>query len=192
MSDDKSIEAAKAAWQSQRVDTPQLSIDYLRNRSLEHAKKSRARSFLEYLLGGAAVVMCVWFAAVIDSALFRVGVLVMFTGILYALYDRWRRRMAWSLTLEGSAADGLHFYKQELTRLRDLHRGLWKVHLPAGVPGAVVLLVWVFLERSEPDNEGPIILAFAVAVWIIVALRHEAQEAKRYQRELDALEKNGA
>jgi hypothetical protein len=29
-----------------------------------------------------------------------------------------------------------------------------------------------------------------VAVWIIVALRHEAQEMKRYQRELDALEKN--
>ena len=38
------------------------------------------------------------------------------------------------------------------------------------------------------------ILVFAVAVWIIVMLQHEAQEAKRYQRELGALEKsaNGA
>jgi hypothetical protein len=192
MSNDKPIETAKAAWQSQRVDAPLLSIDYLRNRSLEHTRERRTRRLLEYLLACAAVVMCVWFAAVVDSILFRVGIFVMLAGILYSLYDRWRRKAAWSLTLEGSAAEGLHFYKQELARLRDLHRGLWKVDLPAGVPGAVVLLVWAFLERSASENRVRIIvLVFAVAVWILVALRHEAQAAKRYQHELDALETNG-
>ena len=187
MSDDKTIEAAKAAWQSQRVEAPLLSIDYLRNRVLEHRKQSRTRSFLEYLGGCAVVGLCVWFVAVIDSLLFRVGVLVMLAGILYSLYELWRRRLVWSLTLEGSVADGLQFYKRELARLRDLHRGLWKLYLPA-VPGAVMLLVWGFLERPGPDN---IILTCAVAVWIIVMLRYEAQEAKRYERELDALEQNG-
>ena len=191
MSDDKSIEAAKTAWQSQPVDAPLLSIGYLRNRALEHTKASRTRIFLEYLLGGASVVMCVWSIAVIDSTLFRVGVLVILAGILYGLYEWWRRRMVWSLTLEGSAADGVHFYKQELARLRDLHRGLWKVYLPASVPGAVVLLVWASLER--PDNRWRVVgLTCAVAVWVIVMLRHEAQEAKRYQRELDTLEQDAS
>jgi hypothetical protein len=193
MPDDRTIETAKAAWQSQHVDAPLVSIDYLRNRAQEHAKKSRTRSVLEHLLGGAAVGLGVWLAAVVDSLLFRVGVIVMSAGMLYALHDSWRRRMVWSVTLEGSAAQGQHFYKQELARLRDLHRRLWKVYLPASIPGAVVLLVWAFLERSELDNgRRVIILAFAVATWIVVMVRHEAQEAKRYQRELDALEKNGS
>ena len=52
--------------------------------------------------------------------------------------------------------------------------------------------MWAFLERSELDNGRRVaILTFAVAAWIVVMLRHEAQEVKRYQRELDALEKNG-
>jgi hypothetical protein len=188
--EDKCIETAKAAWRSQGVDERSLSIEYLRNRAFEQTKQSRSRSVIEYFLGCAAAVMCLWFAAVIDSVFFRVGVLVSLAGILYSLYEWWRRKMTW-LTLEGSASDGLTFYKQELVRLRDLHRGLWKIYLPAGVPGAVMLLTWLFLERPETDNGPKIILAFAVAIWIIVTLRHEAREAKRYQRELDALSKNG-
>ena len=169
---------------------PRLSIDYLRNRALEHATETRTRSVFEYLLGGAAVVLGAWLATVVDGILFRVGVVVMLAGLLYSLYDSWRNRLVWSVTLEGSAADGQHFYKQELARLRDLHRRLWKVYLPASIPGAVVLLVWAFLERSELDGgRRVIILTFAVTAWIGAMLRHEAQEAKRYQRELDALER---
>ena len=190
MSDDKTIEAAKTAWQSQRVEAPRLSIDYLRHRAQEHATETRTRSVLEYLLGGAAVVLGAWLATVVDGVLFRVGLVVMLAGLLYSLYDSWRNRLVWSVTLEGSAADGQQFYKQELARLRDLHRRLWKVYLPASIPGAVVLLIWAFLERSELDGARRlIILAFGIAAWIGVMLRHEAQEAKRYQRELDALER---
>lgn len=189
--DDSSIETAKAAWQSQRADAPSLSTEYLRHRALEQTKQSRGRSVTEYLLGCAAVMMCAWFAAAIDSPLFRVGVLLMLAGILYSLYGWWRRRMMWLVNLEGVAADGLTFYKQELGRQRDLHRSLWRIYLPAGLPGAIVLTIWAFMDRPETDIGRTVALAFAVAVWIIATLRREAQEAKRYQRELDALEKNG-
>ena len=73
-----------------------------------------------------------------------------------------------------------------LVRLRDRHRGLWKVYLPAGAPGAVLLLTWVLLERSKVDGA---LLTLAVVIWVIAALRHEAKAASRYERELDALER---
>jgi hypothetical protein len=44
------------------------------------------------------------------------------------------------------------------------------------------------LERPEAEIGGKVILVVAVVVWITAALRYELQEAKRYQRELDALE----
>ena len=189
MSDDRHVEAAKTAWQSQHVDEPLLSIDYLRNRAMEHTTRGRARTVVEYLCAGVTIVMGVWFAALVGGALFRVGVLVMLAGCLYSLYALRRRRLTWALALEGTAAEALHFYKQELARLRDLHGGLWKVYLPASVPGAVLLLAWIFLERRGPDNVWRIVgLTCGVAVWIVAMLRHEAQEAQRYQRELDALE----
>jgi hypothetical protein len=186
--EDESIEAAKSAWQSQHVEAAQLSIDYLQYRMLEHRTQRRNRTILEYLLGLAAASMCAWFAVVIDSALFRVSVIVTLAGVVYSLYKWWRRKAVWSITIEGSAASGLTSYKSELVRLRDTHRDLWKVHLPAALPGAVLLLVWIFLERPEVGTGSKIVLAIAVAFWIAVALWHETREADRYQRELDALE----
>jgi hypothetical protein len=189
--EDRSIEIAKAAWKSQEVDAPTVSIDYLQLRAFDHEKRTRNRSVVECFLGCVAVIMSAWFLTKIDSLLFRVGALVMLAGIFYSLFELWRRRSVWTATPEGSASDGLTFYKQELARLRDLHRSLWKIYLPAGIPGAIILLIWASFARPETGNGHKIVLAAAVAVWIIVALRHEAQEADRYQRELEALEKNG-
>jgi hypothetical protein len=186
--EDESIEAAKTAWRSQDVEAPQLSIDYLQNRMLEHRTQRRNRTVLEYLLGVAAASLCAWFAVAIDSVLFRVGALVMLVGVLYSLYEWWHRKAVWSTTVEGSATDGLTFYKNELARLRDLHRDLWKVYLPAAVPGAILLLVWILIERPEVGVGSKIVLAIAVGFWITVSVRHESREADRYQRELDALE----
>ena len=185
MSDEPSVEAGKTAWQSQHVDAPHLSLEYLRHRAAEQIRQSRARSALEYLLGGIAALMCVWFAVTIEGTLFRVGALIMLSGILISVYAWWRQGMLWSVTVEGTALNGLHFYRQELVRLRDRHRGLWTVYLPAAAPGTVLLLTWVFLERSTVDG---VLLTVGVVIWVIAALRHEAKVASRYERELHALE----
>jgi hypothetical protein len=186
--EDKSIGTAKAAWRSQHVQEPLLSFEYLQNRVFEHRKQRRDRTVLEYLLGLVAGAMCIWLTVVIDDVLFRVGALAMLAGVVYSLYKWWRRKAMWSITLEDSVADGLTSYRKELARLRDLHRDIWKTYLPAAVPGGVLLLVWLFLDRPEVSVGGKIILATAVALWISVALWQETREADRYQRELDALE----
>ena len=113
----------------------------------------------------------------------------MLAGILYSLYESSRRRIWWSLTLDDPWADGVRVYRQELERLRDLHRASWRIFLPASLPGAAIVLAWAVWERGRVDGW---VVAVAAVVWIVVMLRHEAQEARRFQRELDALQRNDA
>jgi hypothetical protein len=183
------LAATKAAWQSQPLDLPVVSIDYLRHRAREHRDDDRTRTIIEYLLCAVAVGMCVWFGVAIDSGLFRAGVVILLAGILFSLYESWRRRLRWSLTLDGPATDGLRFYRQELGRLGDLHRSWWRIYVPASLPGAAMLLTWMFQERVAVNGNGKMIgVAVAVAVWIAVMVRDAMQKAKRFRRELDALE----
>lgn len=193
MSDDKPIEAAKAAWQSQRVEVPPMH--YLRMQAFEHSQYGRNRSMLEYLGALLGVVIGVWSLAMIDSLLLRVGVLVLMAGGFYWLYEWRRRRLAWAATLDGTAEDALRFYKQELERLRDMHGELWKVHLIATVPGTLILTAWAFLELPVPRAGHEwhwIFVPVGVAAWIGSMIWHEAERARRYQHELDALEQNAA
>ena len=188
MTDHESIEATRTAWQSQPAELPAVSIDYLRHRSRDRADEGRTRQTTEYLIGAMALALCAWFGTATGSGLLRAGVIVMAAGILYSLYESWSQKGRWVLTLDGSAVDGLQFYRQELERVRDLHRRRWRVYLPASLPGAATLLAWVFRESDAVGGGGAtIILALAVTIWVVAMLRYEAHEASRCQSELDAL-----
>jgi Flp pilus assembly protein TadB len=191
MSNDKPIDSAKATWQSQRVEAP--SMHYLRMQVLAHAQYGHNRGILEYLGAGAGVVIGIWLVATAESMLLRVGILVLMAGGLYWLYEWRRRRLMWTATLDGTAEDALRFYKQELARLRDMHRRLGKAHLVASVPGALVLTAWVLLEPPVIGLDHwwhVVFVPLAVAAWIGSMVWHEAEKANRYQRELEALEQN--
>lgn len=92
------------------------------------------------------------------------------------------------MTLDGAAETALTCYRRELARLRDSHQGLWKAQLAASVPGALVLTAWVFLWEAPGHHwSHGIWAALAVALWIGWVIWHDAEKAKQYQRELDAL-----
>jgi Flp pilus assembly protein TadB len=187
MNDDKHIEKAKAAWQAQRIETPPLF--YLKARVLEHSKEGRERSLFEYFGAGAGFVLCVWLAVTTDDTLLRVGLLVLSAGSLYWLAEWRRRKLIWTPTLEGTAETALQCYMQELTRLRDSHRGLWKVQLFTSVPGAGLLAVWLFLVDLPGHHWSHSVWAIAgVVAWIGWIVWHDAEKARRYQRELETLE----
>ncbi len=184
MSDHRESRSAKAAWQAQSVTLPQLSVNYLRNRVRDHRFRERARSTFDVVLGIVAAIAAVWLTVNVDDLIFRAGLGLTFCGMLYYFYMLWRRRLSWTVTPEGAAADAQQFYMRELERLRDVHRNLWKVHVLGAGPGGLLLCVWFFAQR--PDHAmlfvGGIVVAALAYLW------YEARMARRYQRELDALD----
>ena len=95
--------------------------------------------------------------------------------------------MIWTPTLAGTTETVLECYRQELTRLRDSHRGLWKVQLIASIPGAAVMAAWILLlERPDHQFSDGILITVALAAWIASSVWHDANKARRYEQELEA------
>ena len=190
MPNDKPLDTAKAAWQSQPVEA--TDMPFLRIRALEHSRYGRNRHALEYLSAIAGVFFGVWFIVATESTLLRVGLGALIAGGLYWVYHFRQRKLAWGEAgSNADALDGLSFYKRELMRLRDMHRELCRTHLVATIPGALTLSAWVLLDHPTLRSEQwwhTALIPLAVAAWIGSMIWHEIDKANGYQRELDALE----
>jgi hypothetical protein len=188
MNDEKRIEQAKAAWQAQHVEIPPLYP--LKLRALEHAKHGRERSLLEYIGAIVGVILCVWVAVLTEDMLLRAGLVILAVGGLYWLAEWRRRKLIWMPTLAGTAETAIECYRQELARLRDSYRGLWKVQLVTSIPGAAVMAAWtLLLDRPGHQFSDGFWMTVALAAWIASSVWHDADKARRYQQELEALER---
>jgi hypothetical protein len=189
MPNDKPMENAKSAWQSQRVEN--IPMEFLRLRALDHAQYGRNRAALEYLGAGTGVLACIWLAVTVDSVLLWAGLLALMAGGFYWLHEWRKARLTCSATLEQATQDALQFYRQELKHLRDMHRGFRKAHVIASLPGSLILSAWVVSEVPVFGTDRwwhGIFVLFAAAVWIGSMVWHEADKANQYQRELQELE----
>jgi hypothetical protein len=161
----------------------------LKVRALEHAKQGRERSLLEYIGASVGVIVCVWLAVATGDMLLRTGLVILSVSGLYWLAEWRRRKLIWTPTLAGTAETALECYRQELARLRDSYRGLWKVQLLTSIPGAAVMGAWVFLvNRPGHTSWDGVLLIVAIAAWIASSVWHDAGKARRYQQELEALQ----
>jgi hypothetical protein len=108
---------------------------------------------------------------------------------LYWLVEWRRRKLIWTPTLAGTAETAIECYRQELARLRDSYRGLWKVQLMTSIPGAAVMVAWIFLlDRPDHQFSDGVWMAVALVAWIASSVWHDADKARRYQQELEALQ----
>jgi hypothetical protein len=124
--------------------------------------------------------------------LFRAGLAVTVAGALYWLHVWRQSRLSWEEPSRAATEDALSFYKRELVRLRDAHLALRKAHVLASAPGAVLLSLWV-LSESDAARFSELwwqeaLIPVAAAAWIGSMIWHEAQKARAYQRELEAVE----
>jgi hypothetical protein len=146
---------------------------------------------LEYGAAAAGLAVAAWLVTTSDNLLLRAGLAAMAAGGLYWLYQWRRRRLTFSETTPAAAEDAFSFYRRELARLRDVHGGLWKVHLLASVPGAVLLCAWLLREAGAAFSDHwwqAAIICAAVVAWMGSMIWHEAEKANEYRRELEALE----
>ena len=182
---------AQQVWQSQAIEAPRISLEYVRHRTGNLERRTRWRNALEYAVGIAAFCMFVYFGRRHDIAAKPLMVAAHVSFALWALFYLycWHRLAASQATpADAGVLDNLRYQRRQLERQRDARLRSWRWWGLPSLPGFVLFLVSMVVE-SEPVRWGLVVFLVAwlaagtgIGVWF---MNHEA---RRYQREIDALD----
>lgn len=117
----------------------------------------------------------------------RVGSGLVAASMVYMAYQVYARRPGPS-PLETDAAGWARFYRTELERQRDFHRGFWFwSRLAAILPGFIVFCAGGAIARPADarDYTGMLAVFIFLGIW---AVPLNLSQARKYQRQLDELE----
>jgi hypothetical protein len=173
-------------WKELSANPHQISPDQLRKESEKLQTGLRKRSIIG---GGAAfIVIAGWtiFFFVFHNTLMRIGSILTVAGAAYEVIQLLMRPARATPDLAGTAC--VTFYRAELKRQRDFHKGTWFwSRLLVFLPGP--LLWYVGLANAFPQ--------FALFIWLqlvvfltlgAIAIPLNLRLARKYQRPIDALD----
>jgi len=193
MTDETRPDDARNLWQSQPLEGATMSLEGVRERIETLAKKVWRRN----LIGGSACLIVLLafacFFVIFPNAIQRIGSVLTIIGAGYLMYQL----VLGKLQKQGLAASGrqteasLAFYRSELQRQRDFHRGLWLwSRLLVFTPGSLIFLIG--FGSAYPAVARYIHVEAAIfGVLLIAAIPLNLRLARKYQRELDALDSVG-
>lgn len=177
-------------WQSQATEAPRISLDYVRQQSTTLERRARWRNAFEYGSGVLGVVVCLWVAWQQTSGrpLLLAGVI---WGALWAVYYAIRWHQLASVAVrpeEAGVLDTLRFQRKLLERQRDARRGSWRWWGLPSLPSIALCIASAILE-VEPVSWGTVL---SIVAWVVVGggvvIWVLEREARRFQREIDALD----
>jgi hypothetical protein len=173
-------------WKELSTNPLQISPDQLRKEAEKLKAGLRKRTVIG---GGAALIVIVgWtvFFFVFPNALQRIGSILTVAGAGYMLVQL-RMRPARTMPDTG-ATDCMRFYRDELERQRDFHRGKWFwSRLLIFLPGP--LISFVGFARAYP-KVAPFIRLELMAFLILgaIAIPLNLRLARKYQGRIDVLD----
>lgn len=150
-------------------------------------RKIRRRTLMGY---GASLILTVAFGSFIftvPNTLQRIGSgLFVVTG-LHMAYQLYKRRGN-ELSSETRSSACKTFYRAELERQRDFHRGIWFwSRLVFMVPGYVLFIIGAAMAHPELAREYAVITTCFIILGI-VAVPLNQRLSRKYQRQIDELD----
>ena len=142
--------SATALFRGLEAPMTNLSDVFARTQAL--MKKIRRRTLKGYAVCFVVIVSFGWFVFIFPNPLQRVGSGLTLVATLYVAYQLYERRNR-KLPSETQPSACTAFYRTELERQRDFHRGpsFWS-RLVIGVPG--YLLFCVGFAMAQPNSHG--------------------------------------
>jgi hypothetical protein len=176
-------------WRELSVNPVPISLDELQAEAAKLTKTLRRRLVV---VGGLALFGVVTFAVyffVFPTVLQRIGSVTTIAGLGYMAGQEGLLRRS-RAALEATEADCFRFYREELKRQRDFHRGWWLwSRIAVFFPGPLVFMVGCaqFYPQVAPLAwfTCATLLALA-ALGAVLNLRL----ARKYQRRIDALDRS--
>jgi hypothetical protein len=170
-------------WHEQPREDHAMSVNEIRERAQRFERRVRRNNVLTALLVVVIVAVELRQISIEPELLERVGDSLTIAAFVYLAY--WYRRHGLGRTAPAGPAmtQSVDFYREQLTRQRDLSDRPWGYLLPF-VPGVGLSLFGRALDRSPAQNAA--IAVFAVVLFIGTAWWHK-RSARRLQREVDEL-----
>ena len=181
---------AQQVWQSQATEAPRISLAYVRHGASRVERRTRWRNALEYSVG-IFVLAFLGFAFWVNDTtppLMMAGMGCFVAWTLYYMYRWHRHAAAESSPADSGVLDTLRYQRRQFERQRDLRRGSWRWWGPPLLPGFALMLASVYFERDPVPWWAMGLMVFwlfagsALAAWFLEL------EARRFQREIDALD----
>jgi hypothetical protein len=187
---DGSDDMIKAAWQSQALEAPRISLELVRHHVDKLNADLREQTFLMYLgLVLLAGLLPFGLLRGSSSAYMLAGSLLALVGAIYVTLELRRRGSKLNTPVGGSIVQTLDAYRAELERRRDYYLDSWRWSIWPMVPSVLVFIVGGALYGTRPNAVRHSIWmgVFAVIVTLLAVWDHR-RKGHAYQRELDAFE----
>ena len=180
----------KNIWQNQSVEGTTMSLEEIKKQMGQLQKKMRQRNVVVGLALLLLVVVCARLLFKAGNLIEGIGAALLVIGAGYVGYQLLLiRKKPASVIRENEPLASAMFYRTELERQRDFHRGLWLwSRLVIVVPGVVVLLIGSVIEHPERIHRIRLNAA-TVAVLAVLQVARQLRLARKYQREIDALDR---
>lgn len=177
-------------WQSQATEAPRISLDYVRQQATTLERRARWRNALEYgtgMFGCLLFLVCAWKAEPGQPILLA----ALICSALWAVFYMFRWHQLASVVArpeEAGVFDTLRYQRRHLERQRDARRGSWRWWGLTALPPYALFVASMILEVSPVPWA---IVAF-LGGWLVLGGGFFAwyfeHEARRFQREIDALD----
>jgi hypothetical protein len=186
MSADYLSDDLKSLWQELGTNPVRISLDELQREAGKLKQGLRKRSFIGLT---AALVVIAAFSAfffVFPNKLQRIGSAFTVLGAAYIVLQLRMRRA--EFVPNAGETECVRFYRAELERQRDFHRGRWFwSRLVIFFPGPLIFLVG--FAQAHPELATFIWLELATfLILAIIAVPLNLRLARRYQHRIDALD----
>jgi hypothetical protein len=188
MADKFSPDDIKNLWQNQETEHVPMSLDDIYRKAQKLEKKVAQRNVIGPALCLVEIVAFGFFMFRFPNVMQRIGSALTIGGMLYWIYQIYMKRTG-DMPFGMGREPCFNFLRRELERQREFHDGLsfW-LRVITVIPGPVLFSIGFVM--ADPGVRGQILLfmAFFIAL-IILAVPLNRREARKYQRQIDELDR---
>ena len=193
MPDDNDSDALRALWQRQPDTKFSMEPDDIQRKFSRLQARLRRRKYFAYVgCLGESVIFAWWLIFTAQPIVMRIGCLLIILGMNFVGGQIWLDIRDRQKALQNSSAAGhtncVDFYRAELVRQRNFHRGIWFwSRLVALLPGLLLMGLWGTIHGTQ-DGGSALIVLIATPISAIVAVWLNYRLSRKLQQQIDAID----
>jgi len=180
-------------WQSQPQDLFQMSPEELRKKRKHLNRVLLIRDSTVWFVCLFEIGWFAWILMIVPQLVAKIGAILIMFGMAFMNSQVWldqrRRRRSHERAETSGNINSLDFFRSELARQCEFHRGLWFwSRMAALYPGLLVFGIGCIVVFPSPDNlvgyaiTAVALILFPLSIWLNLS------KSRKYQREIDTLD----
>lgn len=193
MSSDNSSKELCQAWQTQPHSPFQMSSEALRKSMKKLSRTLLIRDGTVWMIGLFEAGWFTWMLIALPEVFIKAAACLIILGMGFMVGQTWldqrRRRIARIMAEASGGVDSIQFFRSELERQREFHRGLpfWS-RLFALLPGLLTFGISAIVFYPWPGNLVGCAVTAVTLLTVPLAIRLNRKRSRMYQCQIDRLD----